>query len=364
MNERRAVRIVEYAVAVTIVAILVSEILLYTPPGPSGVQASASIMDFGNSIRVDYSILTGVYGHFSIGIYDRNSTIPVSTIYYYFDNAYPSSWSTPLWWGTLPDHLATVAAARGYPLSIVILNANQLASFLLRTPNPGTLLILASGVLPDTVFTNSTNLVKPWILEGGDLVWMGARIGYWSGLPNQPLQGDAYVGNNGTNEFLPISDFGDGAATFAGRSTFSQFLNFSEETTPAGSGLSVAAVTSAGGTVIGNIEGKYTNAAIFPQGSGLLDYLSIPLLSDVTGLSISLLNLVETGVLVAPVTLLSTSAIGTVSDVRLTASINSNIPPLNLYPVSDSQVCFAAFQTDYLAPYGFNECVAASTVVQ
>ena len=373
MKERRATRILEIAVAVTVAAVLLSEVLLYAPPGPGGVSVSMTLDGNGNStVIVNYSVASSVSSHFNAGVYLRNATFPFTTIYYYFDKVYPTAQVTLQWWDGLSLHLAAVAASRDFPLTIIYLNASQLAAFLVAPPLPGTALIVASGDLPHTVFNNQTrpltNLVTPWIEAGGDLIWFGGRIGYWSGYPNEPLSTntDSYVGPDGTEQFVNPSIFG-GSGTWAynNRSSDASWFNFADSSTYPLGGLKLTGVLSSSGTVIGNMANSYTNAAIFPLGAGRLAYFSIPLATDVTLLSISLTNMLQAGFFEAGTTLLATTLVFTYGTSTITGSWPVSVPPPRVYPYpgATSDVCYSLFQTDYLAPFGFVRCVQASAIL-
>jgi hypothetical protein len=366
VNEKRGIRILEAVIVVTVAAILLSEALLYVPPGPGGVAVSVSLEgNPGGTVTANYSLLSSVGGHFTAGLLVRNTTAPLTTVYYYYDPAYPSSQSTTQWWFGLPLHLAAVAAARGYALTVVTLNASKLADFLLAPPTPGTVLIIASGVLPHTVFAPNVDLARSWLLQGGHLLWFGGRIGLWSGYPGQSLSyPPSNMGNNGTDAFLNVSTFGGGALwAYTNRSSIATFYNFLDTNAVPRGGLNLSKVAASGGTDIGNDANSFTNAAMFPLGSGLLAYFSIPLESDVTTLSISLVNMLQSGLFNSATVVLASSLVRAPASVRVHGEWVVGVPSSPVISLSTSDICFSLFQTDYLATYGMVSCVPASTVV-
>jgi hypothetical protein len=372
MNERRAIRILEAAVVVAVAAILLSEALLYIPPGPGGVSVSITLQGEGNgTVVANYTLLSGEAGHFLAGVYWLNATFPLTRLYFFFDQAYPTSDSSLQWWYGLSLHLEAVAQARNYPLTTVYLNASQLANFLRGPPIPGTGLVIASGVLPHTVFNNvtnnPTNLVEPWIRAGGNLLWFGDRIGLWSGYPGEPLSfPGSKVGTNGTRQFLTPSIFGGGPVSgYANHSTAAGFFGFDDLSSVPQAALNSFGVAKASGTVIGNSFGNFTNAAVFPQGRGQLTYFAIPIDASVPTLVFALTNIVQSGLVEANLTLLATSGVVLRAGVSFSGSwtvvVSRSTSPI--YPYATSDVCFAIFQTDYLATFGYATCSRASSVL-
>jgi hypothetical protein len=372
VNDRTAIRIVEIAVVVAVGAILLSEALVYVPPGPGGVAVSVSLTGNANGlVTVNYSLRSGVLAHFHAGIYFRNATEPFSALYYYFDPAYPTSYSSLQWWYGLGVHLTAIAAARNYHLSVVYLNASQLATFLREPPVPGTALVDASGVLPHTVFndqrtgtSNGTNLVEPWIQRGGNLLWLGDRIGLWSGFPDQNLSYSASsMGWMGTAEFqLGPSLFG-GMVTWVynNRSVDSNLFNFQEASSIPQRALNLTVLlgnaSSGSTTLIGNIANNFTNAAILPQGQGRLAYFAVPIAGNTPTLAYSLMNMLQAGLFEANTTTLATNI------VTVPAGIStSGTWTVYLSALTSSEVCYVLDQTDYLATFGYVTCVPSAAL--
>jgi hypothetical protein len=109
------------------------------------------------------------------------------------------------------QHSSTVLAA---------VDAASLPAALATHPN-GILVIAEGGILPSTVFSNTTDLLGPWLRAGGTLIWAAGPIGFYSQIPA------GATGPNGT-----IGPGWAGQSQLLGYPLVDQPLNLSEQYTP------------------------------------------------------------------------------------------------------------------------------------
>lgn len=349
--------IARVAIVVFLVLILVAEVLLYTPSLSGQMTATVELNIVGGYIDGNATFHAPVAAHVLRTVFLVSTYVPVQTLYFYFDTGYPYSFSNPIDWYGLSTHIFTVSGFRGNPINVVILNAAQLSEYLRSPPTTGAVLVVASGVLPDTVFTKSTNLLSPWIASGGTLVWLGDTIGTYSGSPGVPLQypSPANPGVNGTNQFINWTLFGGSSSFYNETSSVAQAFDLNYTFGAPGHGLNVTRLPLFNGTVLGNLDRGYTNLATVPLGAGhIVDFLGPTL--DATNLGLVVTNLLETGIFTGRFVLVNTTTASMTASSTLTIPIHFAVP---YYPYGSGPVLACAFvaQTDYLALFGQTTCV-------
>ncbi len=347
---------VKVSVVILLAIALASEAILYVPPIKSGVSLAQSIRLVGGHAYVNSSLSASFDGNFREVYTLRSTTLSFPTIFYYYDPAYPWSWSNPIDGYGLSQHLTSVLDYRLQPTNVVVINASALASVVRNPSTESDLIVMVSGVLPHTVFTNSTNLLRPWIVQGGTLLWIGDVIGYYSGQPNVPLQNGALSnpGNSGVAQFLNTSLFGgvsysyDNATPYSAASGLTFPYGFRDH------GLNVTRLGSGGGAAIGNEANGFTNVARIPLGSGVLYDFSMPLV-DPTVLSVAVVNMLQLGILNWDVRLLGLQnlAISAGRSALLTADVGI---PQNRTNSAWNQFCVFVAQYDLNALYSNLQC--------
>jgi hypothetical protein len=100
-----------------------------------------------------------------------------NVVYIYFDERYPSFGLGLREWIGLKDHIPIELKKLGFEGKIV--NAIELGEILLKEGNA--CIIIPSGVLPDTVYSVRGGLISNWLENGGVLIWIGYKIGYYIG---------------------------------------------------------------------------------------------------------------------------------------------------------------------------------------
>lgn len=107
-------------------------------------------------------------------------------LYVYQDNRFPTAGSTPAKMATLVRDLKDEVAHRQG--TVATINAQTLGLVLADTTSaPHSALVLATGTLPNTVWSPHTNLVAPWIQAGGEVIWAGAPPGMYSVAPSPQI---------------------------------------------------------------------------------------------------------------------------------------------------------------------------------
>lgn len=355
-----AINLFRAAVVILLVVLLVAEVLIYFPPAQVGITSSISVIHVANetfsgalSIKSSYSTAFNATWTVSSG------NAAEATIYFYYDAAYPSSWSLPVWSYGLRQHIASILGARGLFPRIVVLNATQLSSFLQSPSQPGSLLIMPTGVLPATIFTKTTNELAPWIRAGGLLVWFGDTIGYYSGQPNTPLNysSPANPAEAGVAQFVNVSIFGSNYALYTNSSVTSAAYGFTYSYSLGHDGIDLQMLQDEGGEVLGELAGNYTNAARIPLGKGAIDYFAVPLTHDVTQMSVAIANMLESGVLTGPFAPLGVTSIGVPAGREIGRTLNITAPFLP-WANATSEICLLVYQTGYLAIYDMESCIS------
>lgn len=359
-------RLVEMGVVVLAVALFLSEAWLFHPPGESTISVSISITTTGSVAFVNSTARGRPGTHLSEAyLWSRTGVAPEQIVYYY-QSGYPVNHADVTDWYGLPQHLESVASFRGSSLPILTVNATGLAAYLRQVPVPGQVLVLASGVLPYTVFGPSQNLLLSWMRAGGTAVWVGGAIGYFSGSGASPTSCPlpANPATGGTLQFLNASLLsvggappvvpcpGEMTAAFLNSSTISQALGVSYPYSLPMDDLNLGALASENGTVLGNLRDGQTNVGAIPEGSGRLIYFGGPLV-DVSQFAIELLNLLTAGMVSATSVLLA--SVSLVLGSSGTAAALERVPLAGSLPVP-GHLCVLSTQTDYLAEFEQMQC--------
>ena len=357
MTGPRWVRRVELAVLVLVVLVLVGQVLATSAPFAPSIEVEQSLgLAPGLTVKAVTTISSNFAAHLQLTGLGFPGAAAVPTIDYYFDARYPVENSTMANWYGLPQHLLSVASARHRPISIDRLGASALADLLLQPPRAGSILVLASGVLPAPVYSANRNLLLPWIRAGGVVVWIGAPIGAYTGEPIDPLESPAQAQPvpGGEGQFLNATDLSPGATLLATPSPIATGLDVDYPYGLSEGLLNTTRVEQQGGQVLGFEEGGATNLARIPLGKGALVDVASPVV-DLPRLAPALLNLIETRTVLGRVDLLGTLAVIVAPGSRPTTTQSWPLPTA----LADSQnatVCAFAVETDYLAPLGAMTC--------
>lgn len=349
--------IARLAVIVFLVLILISQLWIYTPGLARRPSVSIQLEALDGRIFSNATIQTPFAADFRQTVYLVRDFPKVATVYFYYDSTYPLSYSNAIDWYGLSQHLEIASGFRGVPLNVVVVNAAQLPGILLSPPTAGEVLVLASGVLPDTVFTKTLNLVTPWVESGGILVWIGDKIGTYSGVPGVSLKFPSAVnpGSNGTAQFLNVTLLNGTSQFYNASSPLATAFNIDYTPGIRFDDLNVTRLEAFNGTVLGNLDKGFTNIASVPLGRGLILYFGGPT-QDATSLGTILVNLFETGAFTGEVEPINVTSWSMAPGASVKLSLDLVVPS---YSFGSGPVLACSFvtQTDLLALFGETSCV-------
>jgi Gpi18-like mannosyltransferase len=243
-------------------------------------NVSFAVLDIGpnqNDIRVDYMLTSGNYPVdiqvFSTPAISTSSGPADKSIFIYYDDAYPTVSVPRNRWIGLLDHAPVELQLRGYKGSINIIDAEGLRTVM--ETNQNSIIIVPSGVFPETVHAENQSIVGNWLRAGGTLVWMGDAFGYFSGIKNGGTQ--LFSNDNITtvqNQILGFTLFNNMSTETEFASTPSGFSTALDLRYPdALVGAYVSDVLEVGGIVLGKVtESTAPRASIscVPVGDGHL----------------------------------------------------------------------------------------------
>lgn len=358
---RPSSRFLGIALVLFVAVVLVSEATLYVPGLHATAELNVRISTSPGRVQLASTLSSSVAMNFRQTYVLRSSGTSLSTIYYYYDEAYPTSWSNVVGWLGLAYHLEVIFASRGMSVDIDMVNATQLATVLRNPATTGSLLLMASGVFPQTVLTNRSNLVLPWIQAGGTLFWVGDLIGYYSGVANAAASttSPSNPGVNVSNQFIPRSLQG-GPGWYFNSTVGSIAIGLNYTAGLHGDGFNLSAVVARGGEALGNQARGFTNAVWIRQGTGaIVDYGAPFYEGTEPPFAVGIANMIQLGIFSGPVDILgyqnvSVSAGGTTS--WTTTVTLPTTPPPGL-----DDFCALTYQTDISGLSGSVSCASLPT---
>jgi hypothetical protein len=121
------------------------------------------------------------------------------------------------------------------------------------------------------VYTKTLNLVKPWISNGGTLIWIGDVFGYYSSqmkATRLDYEDSWHPKQNGTTNFFgeQIIGYNELNATATSQSEYSKSLEL--DYSDISRAPSLAAVKSRGGLILGKTNDAFSSITLIPLGSG------------------------------------------------------------------------------------------------
>jgi hypothetical protein len=268
---------VELFICVLLVGLAAGECAIYTRPLIMSEQSLGisvgSARSAGGSTQVQVEVSHGPADTaIKLAAYPLAESQDLSqpSIFVYNDGTYPTAGVALTVAQGVYDHLVGELSARDYRGQISGLSATQLVAMLKDTGKAkDRMVVIMTGVMPDTAFSRTIDLISAWVRAGGILAWAGGAIGYWNGTRGQALTDVNIVGESGTQRLLgngviqyPTTFGREGTV----RSDWASALDLAYRFT--GAGVLRDAVASQRGVALGWYSGLYASISFLPRGSG------------------------------------------------------------------------------------------------
>jgi hypothetical protein len=136
-----------------------------------------------------YSVSTNSSISYNVLAYDNAR--PVDRLYVYYDESYATYGVTHAMQNTFIEQTTVELRLRGFK-NIERVNAIELGDIVSGTHVPGDAILITSGVLPDTVYTDQRDDIFGWVNRGGTLYWAGFILGakFAAGMELKDLEKD------------------------------------------------------------------------------------------------------------------------------------------------------------------------------
>jgi hypothetical protein len=259
------------AATVTLVGSLLAAAATLQRTEPAAALTSASGNAKGLDVRLALRLATGQRQVRLVAFPTRPAT-PIRRIYLYYDPRYPYAGTDQRTQLGVVDHLRAEMSLRSAKVPVRTLGAAGLASVLRnQTSATSTAIVDTSGVFPDSVFANDADLVTPWLLRGGTMVWGGSPLGWYSSATGSkpPFRSPPSVGALGAERIL-----GPGFASLAGQPSriatiatpYGTAMGITYQPTSVGVPPLVAELR--GGATLGWVGAGYSSVTAVPVGHG------------------------------------------------------------------------------------------------
>lgn len=166
-----------------LIAVVICEVAIYSPiklqKDPSFKVES---VNKDNYISIEYAISSGGYPmDVQVVFLSGKKVAEPKLVYYYYDPDYQLADVTTKEIDVLLTQLIYNLEEKGYGAEVKVIDAEELRELMFNNETAAkSILVVATGALPDTVYTREFNLVKPWVENGGTLYWMVSQFGYYS----------------------------------------------------------------------------------------------------------------------------------------------------------------------------------------
>ncbi len=197
-----------------------------------------------------------------------NDTID-KRIYVYYDEDYPCSGCTRAAWIGFIDHIVPTLKLKGYAESVEVVNADRLKEVMLRDFD--SIVIIPSGVFPETVHSKNETIVGTYMRNGGTIIWMGDGFAYFSGKfrKNVVWPSEENPGWAGQETILGYPLCGSYSPKRAfDLSPISDALNL--QYPGINKGVTISQAIRNGGLILGKVYEDKTSIAAVPVGKGFL----------------------------------------------------------------------------------------------
>lgn len=309
------------------VAILVSEAIIYRPPPLRAARTSTTLVSSrwrGSSLdaRLHLSI-GGVETKIRLVALPITETLTDRAIAVFDDPAYAVSGSDRRTIRGVFDNLSGELRIRGYGEVITDVGEAGLVQILRNTLDAHqNIVVITSGAFPGEVFSRQADLVTPWLSAGGILFWGGGPIGYYGLRRGQPLNPDDPTFNR--RDDGPARLLGAGAVSLpatsyrlaADRTSIGEALDLQYRGTAFA--VRVVSANTVPFRALGWVDGVHSSITSVPKGSGyIVDFGGevfdeLPVAHDITAIILSNVLTLAGTVAFADVNATSIGADGTV----------------------------------------------------
>lgn len=354
--KRSVATVLQWALIAFVVLLLVSEASVYVPPLKGSRTLTVSFQTSPGAVSIRSTLWSSYTGTYLRAVDWVNGSSAIRTVYYYYDANYPESYSNrPSWYG-IPWYLNLIASSRDLSLTITVVNATQLASVV---TNPSTavggLLVFASGAFPATVYSNSSDLIRPWLEEGGRMIWIGDAVGYYSAQSGHGLTRNNTLGWNATKAFLGMNEIFT-PTSFGNVTPISLAVNLGWMVYRIPRyGFNISEVVADGGVVVGNVQNGYTNGALLPVGRGAMLNLAASMVEGTEeAFAVSLVNILQLGLLYPTTSFVSQQS--SVVGAGTSWTWNETVPDADPALDTSWNLCVLSEQVDQSALFGTSSC--------
>lgn len=275
-------------------------------------------------------------------------------IYFYFDTDYPILGSSTNSVLGVYNHMLSEFQLKNLDGDINIVNSSQLKDVL---NDKSGILVMASGVLPDTIFSSEKNLLTPWLKTGGTLIWVGDGLGYYYGVSGAKIESvdtPYKIGWSGQKEILGDNYLdGDYVPDVSGSfgdtpSNLAKALGIKSKYTQTGAFIS--ALAKHGGSDLGYAynfkESSRTSLARIKIGTGSAFIFGSPLLNREIDVAWDISQIFSTGILDADTIKVNSKKINTA---------DGNPEQRQIYVGNNKEVRVTIFGTDLAKRYFYTK---------
>jgi hypothetical protein len=168
--------VVAVAVLLTLVVVLGGSWAGRSPLSVSYVSARPSATELSVSVDLSATARASVHVGLIPGLIASAERRPV---FLFYDDHFPMIYGGALGFSQFVAMLKGDLLVAHSPFPTQFVNAAELSTVL--AANPHGILIVATGILPDTVLSNSSHVLESWLENGGELIWAGGALGYAEG---------------------------------------------------------------------------------------------------------------------------------------------------------------------------------------
>ena len=270
--ERRSLEFHKKGFIAVVLLILLGELSLTVQPlfVASNQVTLTSEFGTGGTLKVTYDFKQGSYPNtIRVAVFPTFDALFDRDIFVYCDQDYPSSLVSLSGWLGIIDHLEENQRLKGYRGKLETVNALRLRDVMLQRND--SVVIIPSGVLPETVHTKESSLVRQFMENGGIMIWVGDVFAYYSGKPRGQLQPSSSE-NPGLEAQEEILGFVLSNTTELNLATEKTMVSngLSLKYTGLQAGIYVDEVLRHDGLVLGKTSGNMTSLATVPVGNGFL----------------------------------------------------------------------------------------------